>query len=43
MAGEINDADLREDFHRIQVKLSEIIKEDVCHRGGDLTPSQRVV
>jgi hypothetical protein len=34
MAGDIDDADLREDFHRIQVKLSEIIKEDVCHRGG---------
>jgi hypothetical protein len=34
MAGEINDADLREDFHRIQVKLSEIIVENVCNRSG---------
>jgi hypothetical protein len=34
MAGEISDADLREDFHRIQVKLSEIIVEDVCNRSG---------
>ena len=34
MTGEINDADLREDFHRIQVKLSEIILEDVCNRSG---------
>jgi hypothetical protein len=32
MAGEICDADLREDFHHIQVKLSEIIVEDVCNR-----------
>ena len=36
MAGEINDADLREDFHRIQVKLSEIIVEDVNRKGGSL-------
>ena len=35
-AGEINDADLREDFHRIQRKLSEIIKEDVEAMGGCL-------
>jgi len=34
MAGEISDADLREDFHRIQVKLSEIILEDVQNRTG---------
>ena len=36
MAGEINDADLREDFHRIQMKLSEIIIEDVNTSGGSL-------
>jgi hypothetical protein len=34
MAGEINDADLREDFPCIQVKLSEIILEYVCNRSG---------
>ena len=34
MGGEIDDADLREDFHRIQVKLSEIILEDVNRIGG---------
>jgi hypothetical protein len=34
MAGEISDADLREDFHRIRVKLSEIILEDVNTKGG---------
>lgn len=34
MAGEITDADLREDFHRIQVKLSEILVEDVCNTSG---------
>lgn len=34
--GDINDADLREDFHRIQVKLSQIIVEDVDHMGGAL-------
>ena len=33
-AGDINDADLREDFHCIQVKLSQIIIEDVDHMGG---------
>ena len=33
-AGEINDGDLREDFHRIQVKLSQIIIEDVNAQGG---------
>ena len=32
--GDINDADLREDFHRIQRKLSEIIIEDVETMGG---------
>lgn len=31
-----DDDDLREDFHRIQVKLSEIIVEDVNTRGGVL-------
>jgi len=36
MAGEITDGDLREDFHRIQVKLSEIILEDVNTKGGSL-------
>ena len=35
-AGDINDADLREDFHRIQVKLSQIIIEDVETMGGCL-------
>ncbi|KAK1693699.1 hypothetical protein QYE76_010396 [Lolium multiflorum] len=34
MAGEINDADLRVDFHRIPVKLSEIILENVSNRSG---------
>ena len=34
MARVINDSDLREDFHRIQVKLSEIILEDVNTKGG---------
>ena len=29
----IDDADLREDFHRIQMKLSQIIIEDVNTRG----------
>ena len=32
----IDDADLREDFHRIQMKLSQIIIEDVNTRGGAL-------
>jgi hypothetical protein len=36
LAGEIDEADLREDFHRIQVKLSEIILEDVNKGGGSL-------
>lgn len=34
MSGEINDDDLREDFHRIQVKLSEIILQDVSNGSG---------
>jgi hypothetical protein len=34
MAGDIDDADLREVFHRILVKLSEIISEDVNKREG---------
>ncbi|KAK1679082.1 hypothetical protein QYE76_039930 [Lolium multiflorum] len=34
MSGEINDDDLREDFHRIQVKLSEIILQDVSNASG---------
>ena len=33
-AGDINYADLIEDFHRIQLKLSQIIVEDVDHMGG---------
>jgi hypothetical protein len=36
MAWDIDDANLREDFHRIQVKLSEIIIEDVRKREGSL-------
>ena len=32
----IDDADLREDFHRIQMKLSQIIIEDVNTRGDAL-------
>jgi len=31
---QINDADLREDFHASQVKLSHIINTDVIPRGG---------
>jgi hypothetical protein len=46
-AGDINDADLREDFHRIQRKLSEIIIEDVETMGGCLNirlkPSKRSI
>ncbi|KAK1692042.1 hypothetical protein QYE76_008739 [Lolium multiflorum] len=34
MSGEISDDDLREDFHRIQVKLSEIILQDVSNGSG---------
>ncbi|KAK1698200.1 hypothetical protein QYE76_014897 [Lolium multiflorum] len=34
MSGEINDDDLREDFHRLQVKLSEIIVHDVSNAPG---------
>ncbi|KAK1670108.1 hypothetical protein QYE76_058267 [Lolium multiflorum] len=34
MSGEINDDDLREDFHRLQVKLSEIILHDVSNASG---------
>ncbi|KAK1605566.1 hypothetical protein QYE76_029239 [Lolium multiflorum] len=34
MSGEISDDDLREDFHRIQVKLSEIILQDVANGSG---------
>ncbi|KAK1665985.1 hypothetical protein QYE76_054144 [Lolium multiflorum] len=34
MSGEINDDDLREDFHRLQVKLSEIIVHDVSNASG---------
>ena len=42
IAGEINDSDLREDFHRIQVKLSQIIVKNVEHMGG-LKPTRKVV
>ena len=35
-AGDITDADLREDFHRIQVQLSRIIIEDVNNHRGSL-------
>lgn len=45
--GEISDADLREHFHRIQRKLSEIIKGDVETMGGCLNvrrkPSKRAI
>jgi hypothetical protein len=34
MSRQINDDDLREDFHRIQVKLSEIILQDVSNSSG---------
>ncbi|KAK1626282.1 hypothetical protein QYE76_000597 [Lolium multiflorum] len=34
MSREISDDDLREDFHRIQVKLSEIILQDVSNGSG---------
>ncbi|KAK1669224.1 hypothetical protein QYE76_057383 [Lolium multiflorum] len=34
MSRQINDDDLREDFHRIQVKLSEIILQDVSNASG---------
>ncbi|KAK1609936.1 hypothetical protein QYE76_033609 [Lolium multiflorum] len=34
MSRQINDDDLREDFHRIQVKLSEIILQDVSNALG---------
>ncbi len=40
MAGEITDADLREDFHRIQVKLTDILIEDVCNGSGVLHQSR---
>ena len=40
-AGDINDADLREDFHRIQVKLSQIIIEDVNAQGGGLKSTRK--
>ena len=36
MAGEMSDADIRDDFHRIQVQLSQIILEDVQKNGGSL-------
>ena len=36
LSGEITDADLREDFHRIQMQLSQIIVEDVMVEGGSL-------
>ena len=36
LSGEITDADLREDFHRIQMQLSQIIVEDVMTEGGSL-------
>ena len=35
-AGEITDFDLRQDFHRIQMQLSQIIWEDVNTKGGVL-------
>lgn len=34
--GEISDADLREDFHRTQMKLSHIILQDVMATAGPL-------
>ena len=37
MSGEISDDDLREDFHRIQMQLSQIIVEDVMTAGGPYT------
>ena len=43
MAGEIDQDDLMDDFHRIKVKLSEIIIEDVDKKGGVLKPAHRVV
>ena len=36
MACEITDSELREDFHRIQRHLSQIILEDVMEAGGSL-------
>lgn len=36
LAGEISDADLRADFHRIQVQSSQIILEDANTKGGSL-------
>ena len=38
--GDISDADLREEFHRIQMQLSHIIKEDVMTEGGSLHNSR---
>jgi hypothetical protein len=43
MARDIDDADLREDFHHIQIKLSKIISEDVSKRGGPYTNSEGCV
>ena len=36
MSAEIEQDDLIEDFHRIKVKLSDIILEDVERKGGSL-------
>jgi hypothetical protein len=36
LSGDITDADLREDFHRIQMQLSQIILEDVMTEWGSL-------
>ena len=37
LSGEITDADLREDFHCIQMQLSQIIVENVMTEGGPYT------
>ena len=38
--GKITDSDFREDLHRIQVQLLQIIIEDVNTRGGPYTASE---
>ena len=43
MAAEIGQDDLIEDFHRIKVKLSDIIIEDVEKKEGVLKLARRVV
>ena len=42
MAAEIGQDDLIDDFHRIKIKLSEIITEDV-EKKGVVKPAHRVV